>query len=215
MKYIQNTTRALLLALMLIQCGEDESLTAKKKYKVAVAYFYQQKLDLALKEFRATNKAQPGYKNTNLYLGKIHYYNTNFQKALTYFQIYAKYHPDNSKGLFWIVKTEYIRKKIKPQELLTLVNKYLQQNSSNLEILYIKAELLQGMQRTGEAVMAYRSVIQNSNFLKASYLHLADIYQKENLPNKARYYRRIGKALSTQMKNYGKKTPSPKGTKTK
>ncbi|MEM7183312.1 MAG: tetratricopeptide repeat protein [Spirochaetota bacterium] len=202
MKYIQSITCTFLLLLSLNQCGENEAL--KKKYKLAVSYFHNQKLDLALKEFRRVNKTEPGYLYTNLYIGKIHYFNRDFDKALVYFQVYTKYNPDSPQGLFWLIKTEYIRNKLKTEELLAMTEKYLQLDSTNQEILYTNAELLQRLGRTGESILAYRRVIKNSHFIKASYLRLSGIYKKNKLPEKAKKYRRVGKTLYIQLKTLSK-----------
>ena len=212
MKYLQSITCTLLLLVSLNQCGENEAL--KKQYRQAISLYHRRKLDLALKEFRAVNKAKPGYLYTNLYIGKIHYYNSDFQKALTYFQVYNKYHPDKPQGLFWLIKTEYIRKKIKPETLLSLTDKYLEMDSTNLEILYLHAEILRDMQRPGEAIIAYRRVIQNSHYIKASFLRLANLYQTQKFPKKAKRYMSMGKTLYTQLKAFGRETPTSPQIKT-
>ena len=68
MKYIQNLLKAFLIIAILCQCGENEAI--KKQYKLAVNLFLTKKLDSALKNFRTINESDPGYEQTNFFIGR-------------------------------------------------------------------------------------------------------------------------------------------------
>ncbi|MEM7183187.1 MAG: tetratricopeptide repeat protein [Spirochaetota bacterium] len=198
MKYIKNLSKFLVLLLVLCQCGENEAL--KKRYKQAILLFRNRKNDLALKSFRKINKTQPGYKQTNLFLGKIYYYKQEYTKALDAFRIYSKYHPDSSLGLLWVIKAEYLLREMKPEDLLALIDSYLSQENKNPEMLFMYAKTLQRANKSGQAIAYYKQVLHTILFMQKSSQELAKIYGDADFPQTAQTYRNFSQMVDKQIK---------------
>ena len=204
-----NLSKLFVFFLFLCECGASD--TVQKQYKKAVTLYYSQQRDLAIKEFRKTNELEPGYQQTNLFLGKLYFFRQEYKKALKALRIYANHHPDASQGLLWVIKTEYILQKIKPKNLLVLLDSYLSRDTSNPEVLFMYAKTLQRANKGAKAIVYYEQIIRTMLLINKSSQELATIFDTAELPAKAQLYRNFSKILDKQSKlllhtNNSKKT---------
>lgn len=185
-----------LVLLSLLSCKVSKELEAQ--YKKASIYYANHELDKALVVLKKIEKESPGLYNTELLMGKIYYFQLEFKKAKTYFDLFCSENPQNLNGMHWQIKTEYLLGEMEAKTLLLLIGKYLMVDSNNMDILYIQGKTFLKLKKVNQALQSFQSILLNTKTLASTYHELSKIYEISGLENKANQYRRISEVLKTK-----------------
>ncbi|MCP5502780.1 MAG: hypothetical protein H7A25_22970 [Leptospiraceae bacterium] len=168
--------------LLVFACGPDEKVLFKT-YQQAVGLYSNKQLDESLKLFTQVKNEKEGFLHTNIYIGKIHYYKLNFQKAKELFQE-DYYRNENRTALYWIIKTDFIVSK-NYEEQLKRIDDYLFFDANNYDILYIRGMICKKLNKTDEAILSFSKAISYKEKLANSYIELSKIYRAAGLTEKS------------------------------
>ncbi|TGL22098.1 hypothetical protein EHQ42_04420 [Leptospira levettii] len=171
----------LIFLLLLGSCSDTEKLS--RLHVEGMQFFQLNKRELSKKKFQELYSIEPDYLDTRIMLGKLHYFDLEFDKANLYFQEAYDKENSNLNALLWLIKSNFVSGR-KAEEVLELTKLYLSKDNSNPEILYIRGKLLESIGKIDEAILSYTKATQNINFVALSYLQLGLIFKKADLKEK-------------------------------
>ncbi|MDX1957396.1 MAG: hypothetical protein SFU98_02430 [Leptospiraceae bacterium] len=184
----------LLLIFLFFDCSRDDK-NLSTKYEKALSLFNQHKLEQSLKIFLEIEQESSSYRNIDVYIGKIYYYQIELNKAESYFVNAIQKDKNDINPFFWLIKTEYLQKK-NPEKLLSKINYYLTKDSNNQEILYLRANVCKSLNKFEDAIKSYERIISSSDKLVYSYLELGKIYKDAGDFKKADSYLKSAKVIA-------------------
>lgn len=193
------------LTFIIVNCNNDTNWI-DQNYKNAVLKFEKGDLENSKKEFMKNYDDYEDYHVVNFYLGKIHFYQGNFEKALEYFLLLGKDKNYNIISNQWIIKTEYVLNKDKTK-LLEKINDQNELFSDNIEILLIQAKILTEIGKLEEAINIYNKITTNGYLIAIAHNDLSNIYKDAKLEERMTFHSEISKILS---KKYNLNKPKVK-----
>ncbi len=171
-----------------------DSEELKKSYSIGLHLYEKGDIGKAERQFLGIQKKRKGFMETNFYLGKINYYNKNYQKSYELFKSFWEENPNHLISLEWLIKSAFILK-INSFELNQYCNLYLNQNPHNPEILYLYGLVHESEGKYDLAITHYEKAIQTSNSMLLSLNRLNTIYRKSGLSDQNQELESIIKAL--------------------
>ncbi|PJZ79241.1 tetratricopeptide repeat protein [Leptospira meyeri] len=180
------------LISLLVCCSDTAKLN--QLYVEGNQLFQQNQRELARKKFQEIYSVDPDYLDTRIMLGKVHYFDLEFDHAEKFFKEAHQEENSNLNALLWLIKTEYVNGKKKPEDILEKTKDFLAADNTNPEILYIRGRILEKLGKIDEAIISYTKATQNVNFVALSYLQLGIIFKKAELNE--RFEQNLKKAKS-------------------
>ncbi|TGL09160.1 hypothetical protein EHQ43_01510 [Leptospira bouyouniensis] len=183
----------LIFLFLISSCKDTDKIS--RLHVEGMQFFQLNKRELSKKKFQELYSIDPDYLDTRIMLGKLHYFDLEFEKANFYFQEAYEKENSNLNALMWVIKSNFVSGK-KAEEVLEMTKLYLSMDSANPEILYIRGKLLENIGKIDEAILSYTKATQNVNFVALSYLQLGLIFKKADLKEKFEENLRKAKKIS-------------------
>ncbi|AGS80683.1 hypothetical protein LEP1GSC050_0050 [Leptospira phage vB_LbrZ_5399-LE1] len=149
-------------SVFILSCGMGDK-DKERIYFEAVKDFDNNKRSEAKQGFSRIYDDDPEFQDTRMYLGKIAFYDLDFDEAeRKFYDAYAE-RPEQIDALKWLIKAEFSKKE-RPMEILKAnVQKFLNLCSEDLEVLYIKGILAEESKKPDIAILAYRQILAISS----------------------------------------------------
>ncbi|MDF3820842.1 hypothetical protein P3G55_13080 [Leptospira sp. 96542] len=179
---------------VIIHCANG-SETINENYFLAKGYFAKGDLKNASEYLYRVYNEDSNFKDTSLYLIKTEFYKGNFDKSLALCE-------DNIKNKKLLIPSRTFKLRmhyLKGEDHKTLineVNELLSEDSGNLEVLLIAAEIHAKIGNLSDAILFYKRIILESSKIQQAESNLKNLIRKFNLEDDSDFY------LHQQSKNF-------------
>ncbi|TGK12904.1 hypothetical protein EHO60_03250 [Leptospira fletcheri] len=176
----------MLFILSFAGCGTD-SKKLEEKYNKGMTLFAKNDRAGAIKIFSEIYKEDPDYKDTLFNLGKLYYYELNFKEATKYFRELYKKDTDNLNVLLWVIKAQFAGK-VRDKDFFDNLQFFSKRDNGNLEALMIGGMIMEEVGKTDLAIQHYNQIVMQTGQIALAHRHLATIYGKAKLSEKAAFH---------------------------
>lgn len=187
------TNLCLLLLLLILSCAADNSAVSAT-YERALELYSRNDLTSAQNALQDVLKDNPDHINARIMLGKILYYNQNYEEAETAFTEAVNQDDNKLDAVLWLAKTRTLLNKT--DEGMRNIDHFISRDSNNIEAWYIKGLLHEQKGDTKEAMAAYSYAISKGQHLALVHMRLANIYKESSLPDMAQKHFRMAAAIT-------------------
>lgn len=185
---IQKNIICALALLALASCGgpvQDPVVDAK--YETALKEYANQELDAARELLTEVLDEAPGYPGVRVMLGKIHYHQQEYERALELFESARDENSADLTALTWIARTQRIRGET--TAALAAIDEVVRYSPSNVEAWYLKGQIHESTGQLDDAIASYRYGLQQGENLALIHLRLAELYGDAGFEDRADLHR--------------------------
>lgn len=170
-----------------VGCGEMSSEEKKKTYISAIESYKSNRIQDAKQALERIYKDDPNFLDTAFHLGKIYYYEKDFQNSEKILEEAFESNPKNFNVWSTLLRCKYATAKdIQSREKLLLsVEEFLRSDSENLDVLFIQGRLFEDLRRPDRAIMSYNQMRLVGRKTALAYARLSAIYSKDKKKSEA------------------------------
>lgn len=193
-----------LILLFLFHCDNSDQL--EPLYLVAKRHYLEGKLAESMKEFQKLEDVENNYKDSKLYIGKIYFFQGNFEKASKEFEEASSTEYLKLNSLAWKIKSDYASS-VDRSIVLKQITQYLEIDNGNLEILFIQGKIHLDSGSIQEAITSFERILMYEDRLGYAHRELSNIFERAKIKEKAEYHQK--KASTLLDKDIKKTVESP------
>jgi len=182
---------SIIILLFITCCSSEEKVS--ELYREGVRAYHEKKFDEAERFFQSVIEQDDGFLNAYLMLGKIYYYNRDFEKSLDVLEKVIERDSNHTGALYWKSRVIVMLDQNITDEPINLLKKVLETDSSHIPARLLLALLYEKKSLYKEALHQYVTIIDEEENLINARGNLAILYMRLGLTGRAKI--EIGKAF--------------------
>lgn len=174
---------------LLLQCGGDEA-QQQERYAEALQAYNERNHPHAAQILEEILAEDADFANARIMLGKIEYFNRNFERAQSQFEQAHDAAPQNANARVWLARTLLLDSEERARAL-EILNDLVQSDSAHAEAWYLKGRVHQLQGDSSQAIAAYNSALSRGRSIALAHAELGGLYLEAGLPDDAQRHFRL------------------------